>query len=220
MAGNPCNIATGNKYQREVDRAGGIGQLPIMRHYNSLRDDVDVGFGRGWTAGFLTTLEAVGNDFRVRRADGRAYRFTNDGGSWHADPDVQTRLFDDGQGYLVITADETEQRYDGSGRLLSETDRNGRTRSFSYDIAGRLTGIAGPLGATLSLSYDGNGHVISISDDAGRQWTYRYDDDDNLQFVDNPDGSTRQYHYDDGQIIIFTMKLPKPNGLNVFFHTV
>lgn len=196
LAGNPCNIASGNKYQREIDRPGGLGQLPIVRHYNSLRDDVDVGLGYGWTANFLTRLEPVGADLRVRRADGRAYRFSNGSVGWQADPDVQTRLFDDGAGYLVVTPDEREQRYAADGRLLSETDRNGRTVTYSY-TDGRLTGIAGPLGDSLSLSYHPDGHIATITDAANRQWAFRYDSDKNLEFVDNPDGTTRQYHYED-----------------------
>ncbi len=198
MAGNPCNIASGNKYQKEVDRPGTLGRLPIIRHYNSLGDDRDVGFGHGWTASFLTRMEPLGDDWRVRRADGKGYRFTSNGVSWQTDPDVQTSLLDDGSGYLVVTPDGTEQGFSADGRLLSEIDRNGRTLSYIYDLSDRLIEIAGPLGDTLSISYYGGGHIATITDDAGRQWGYRYDSDDNLQFVDNPDGSTRQYLYENG----------------------
>ena len=36
-AGNPISVATGNKYQRDVDYAGvGVFPLSVIRHYNSL----------------------------------------------------------------------------------------------------------------------------------------------------------------------------------------
>ena len=32
---NPCNVATGNKYQSETDYVAANGQLRLVRHYNS-----------------------------------------------------------------------------------------------------------------------------------------------------------------------------------------
>jgi hypothetical protein len=44
--GNPCNVATGNKYQKELDSDDST--LPITRHYNSKLTEVDFGIGQGW----------------------------------------------------------------------------------------------------------------------------------------------------------------------------
>jgi hypothetical protein len=52
MKGNPCNAATGNKFQSEVDLTSVDGGIPIIRYYNS-QLMVDVGFGVGWTSSIL-----------------------------------------------------------------------------------------------------------------------------------------------------------------------
>lgn len=47
LAGNPINLATGNKYQDEVDLFPMKGGLELVRYYNSLDHEVGV-LGRGW----------------------------------------------------------------------------------------------------------------------------------------------------------------------------
>lgn len=73
MVGNPCNVATGNKYQKEVDRSSTT--LPIVRHYNS-KLLVDFGLGYGWLTPYHRRLElfqtTTSATIRARQGDGFA----------------------------------------------------------------------------------------------------------------------------------------------------
>ena len=61
-------------------------------------------------------------------------------------------------------------QYDAADRLVSQTDRNGRTTDFTYDALGRLTGEqwidGGSTVRTLSYQYDAADQLTSASDPA------------------------------------------------------
>jgi len=54
--GNPCDPATGNKFQREEDYRSGDSRLLFSRSYNS-QGQKDLGLGMGWTHNFLGAIE-------------------------------------------------------------------------------------------------------------------------------------------------------------------
>ena len=73
--GNPINVITGNKYQREVDLPAlpGVLGLELVRHYNSQFSGA--GFpngimGRGWKLSYETDLYVVGRTLQIVQADG------------------------------------------------------------------------------------------------------------------------------------------------------
>ena len=58
-AGNPLDIVSGNKYQRETDmaRLPGVLGLEVVRHYNSGASHRDTGgLGRGWRLSYEVEL--------------------------------------------------------------------------------------------------------------------------------------------------------------------
>ena len=57
--GNPCNPATGNKFQSETDFAG--NGLSFTRSYNSRNHLVDIGLGKAWRSSYHKSL-AVSTD--------------------------------------------------------------------------------------------------------------------------------------------------------------
>ncbi len=81
------------------------------------------------------------------------------------------------------TADTlTYPSYDGAGNVLSRTDGNGVTTTYTYaDPESALTDITYPSGTigNVHLAYDAYGRRASMSDGTGSQ-TYAYDDDDAL----------------------------------------
>ncbi len=195
--GNPCNPATGNKYQPETDYVGGDGAPSIVRHYNSLLAGKDYGLGYGWTWMAVKKLELYGNTLQVREGDGRGEPFTkNNSGQWVGDADTKLTLTQDSTGYTLARQDGSVERYDTSGKLVSETDRNSRTTSYSYNVQGKLASVIGPFGHALAIGYDGNGRIASINDPAGGVYGYAYDTQGNLIRVTYPDGSFRAYHYE------------------------
>jgi YD repeat-containing protein len=195
--GNPCNPATGNKYQAESDYGSGDGSLSFTRHYNS-QFDADIGLGFGWTSTFHKRLEINGSTLRIRQATGRDEPFTCPGsGPCSGDPDTKLLLSRNSSGYALNLGDGATEGYDLDGHLLFERDRAGKTTTYNYDADGRLSMIVGPFGHALAFAYDANGHLSTMTNPAGGVFTYEYDANDNLIRVTYPDGASRSYHYED-----------------------
>jgi RHS repeat-associated protein len=91
--------------------------------------------------------------------------------------------------------DGRSDRYNLQGRLLSETDRSGRTTSYTYDSSNHVATVTGPFGHTLSFTYDGNHRLDRMTDPAGQVIRYSYNSAYNLVRVSYPDGTGKQYSY-------------------------
>ena len=193
-AGNPCNPATGNKYQREVDLQLPSG-LTFVRYYNSAQAR-RTSVGLNWHHSYSYGIESDGAEALVQRPDGRLYTYTLDGGVWGGNPDVDATLTQTAGGWTYTLGDGAQEVYDDTGRLLSLSDRLGRITTPGYDGDGRLITVTGPFGRTLSLAYDGEGRIQSVTDPAGQAYTYAYDDAGRLVSVTDPNGGVRTYHYE------------------------
>ena len=195
--GNPCDAATGNKYQTEDDYRSGDGLLTFTRHYNS-QFEGDVGLGIGWTSTFHRQLEIDDNDLVISQTTGRSEPFTCTGsGPCIGDPDTKLLLDQDATGYTLTLADSATERYDLNGRLIAETDRSGKTTTYGYDANGDLETTTGPFGHSLSFTQDPNGRLATLTDSHGGVYAYSYDANGNLTQVTYPDATVRIYHYED-----------------------
>lgn len=77
-----------------------------------------------------------------------------------------------------------KQSYNKRGWLMSETDANGKTTSYSYDAVGRLTGVTFPDGSGLSYSYTvASTSMVTYTDQAGNQWRCAYGKSGKLKTV-------------------------------------
>ena len=132
----------------------------------------------------------------VYRQDGRSYYYRWLENRWTPDSDVEMQLTKDGVGFILKQEDGATERYDTSGRLLSETDPTGKTTGFTYDGNGKLISVTGPFGHVLTLGYNASGRLASVSDLAGMVHSYGYDASGNLVTVTRPDSSVRTYHYE------------------------
>ena len=197
--GNPCDPATGNKYQREEDIRAGDGSLSLTRSYNS-QLDANLGFGFGWTSSLsskrLELLDAT--TIQIRQGNGRGEPFSKDAaGVWRGDADTQLILTQDASGYTLVYRSGVSERYDTTGKLLSDTDANGQTTSFGYDANDRVATVTGAFGHALSFAYGATGNVSTVTDPTGAVYAYNYDANNNLIRVDYPDASAKLYHYED-----------------------
>src|SRR5690606_32061454 len=126
-AGNPVNVASGNKYQRETDMPGLPGELglELVRHYNSF-DTRRGPWGTGWTLSYDTRLYRIGDSIQIVQADGSRVHFSTDPGSDVCTPENPA------YGSVRIRA----SREGGSGRGADETEgyvwrwRTGRSLWF------------------------------------------------------------------------------------------
>ena len=196
--GNPCDPATGNKYQSENDIRGGEASLTLTRSYNS-QFTANLGFGFGWTSTLsskrLELLDAT--TIQIRQGSGRGEPFSKDAaGVWQGDADTQLVLTQDTTGFTLSNRNGSSERYKTSGDLLSETDANAQVTSFSYDANNRVARVTGPFGHVLTYAYTAAGNVSTVTDPSGSIYAYSYDANNNLVRVTYPDASAKLYHYE------------------------
>jgi RHS repeat-associated protein len=222
--GNPCNAATGNKYETETDYAG-AGAMRFERYYNSVSVP-GAAFGLQWrgtydrrvaersatsgkryeypdneTMQLLNMQIPMFASVALERPDGKTFWFTQfSGGPWKSEPDIDGTLAKTESGWTYSTRDGTVESYDVSGRLVSITDRAGLAEALTYNGSGQLTQVTHTFGNRLSFTYEAAGRVSSLTDPAGRIVSYSYDAAGNLARVDYPDGTAKLYHYEDANL--------------------
>ncbi|OAH97910.1 hypothetical protein A1353_22385 [Methylomonas methanica] len=194
--GNPCDASTGNKYQAETDFENDAVGLGFTRHYNSGAFSVNGPLGFGWSHQLAPSLEILTGKIFIHQADGRAEWFTSSNGLWQGDADSRLRLAQDSNGYTLTDQQGNNERYNADGRILSRTELNSRTTSYSYDSNQRLAAVTGPFGHSLQLAYDTANRISSVTYPDGLYSQYQYDSQGNLSKVIYQDGSFRQYHYE------------------------
>lgn len=91
----------------------------------------------------------------------------------------------------------SSQTYDSRGQLKTETDANGKTRSFSYDALGQMVEIVDSLGGKTKADYDSRGNVIQIVDAKGKMTKFGYDRNNRLTREVLATGQTTIYAYDE-----------------------
>ncbi|WEN42643.1 Protein RhsC [Thauera sp. GDN1] len=225
-AGNPIDVLTGNKYQRETDLPAlpGVLGIEIVRHYNSAQAGTDAPLGllgRGWRLSYETDLYALEHELHIVQADGRRHVFTRD-------PKAQDRYTsaDPARGWVTSTASaslEGRMRYrwtwpdgrtldfDARGKLVQIRVPSGEFLSLTRGPRGELMKVTDPQGRSLSFEYAprdraGFRGVVAITSPLGR-FSYAHQNDhgrpglSNLVGVTHPDGGLRRYHYgaDDGE---------------------
>ena len=193
--GNPCNPATGNKYQTERDYADKNGTLSVTRSYNS-DFTTDLGFGQGWTAGILKSLGINSDEVFVRRGSGRYETFNNTGGQWNGPVFTRFSLTETGTGFVITKNKGDTETYTPLGQIVSETSADGQTTTYTYNGSDQLESITSHFGQSINLTWNATDHIETITDPFGGVYTYSYDAANNLTGVTYPDSTSRTYHYE------------------------
>ena len=198
---NPCNAATGNKYQPETDVSS--NGLSFTRSYNS-RNLEDIGLGKGWRNNHQKML-VVGADVLIQVSGrGRGEWWTKANGLWQGDADSDVIIIEDANDDFTLTrANGVVEKYNASGRLLSETDPNGQETTHTYNAANQLAQVTNHYGLSLTLAY-ANGKLDTVTDAGGAVYAYEYDAENNLATVVMPDSTpgdpldnpSKIYHYE------------------------
>jgi RHS repeat-associated protein len=208
VVGNPCDAATGNKFQEETDYSGPTG-LRFTRYYNSDASTVTASMGKLWRSEFDRRLEfpnlaSNGGKFNTgnprvyaHRPDGKILWFTFDlTSATSVAAGTRERLYRiDSQTWELVTPDGARERYvlrsnaaqtASFGRLEKITFRGGRTLTLAYTTADRLGSIRDDFGHTLSFTF-ASGRVSAITDPAGNKVLYQYNVQGHLSAVIYPD---------------------------------
>lgn len=192
-AGNPINLITGNKYQREVDMAPlpGVLGLEIVRHYNSAfsRPHHSTNLvGRGWKLSYETQLHAGPTTLQVVQADGSRIIFNRN----PRNPGLcESSTPADGRIEIIRTRRGEEFRW-----------RWANGRELSFNAAGKLVQILAPSGEFVTLQHDSRGRLFKVTDPQGRSLRLNYPDKHTtsagfrgVQTIDSPVGRfTYGYH--------------------------
>lgn len=221
-AGNPVHLATGNKYQHEIDLPAGpqAPDLELVRHYNALAPRHGV-LGRGWALSYDTRLRRAGARWRVVQADGSHIEFQGAAGAPLPNAHGSLRregrhwvwrwpngraLWFDAQGDLSRIVQPGAAGPQGAGPLAGAGSAGGRGAAIerntgSGPLAGTIARITAPDGTALVFHYRvaaGAAYLDHVDTRHGR-FQYRYDDngaEPRLSAVIRPDGMRRLYRYE------------------------
>ncbi|WP_187395055.1 phospholipase effector Tle1 domain-containing protein [Pigmentiphaga aceris] len=226
--GNPVNLATGNKYQRETDMAAAPGALGIelIRHYNA-RDMRTEALGRNWVWSYDTRLFRVGDTVQIVQADGSRVDFSRVPGASTCLPSdpalgvlhVQTGVR--GETMSWQWRDGRVLNFDEDGFLVGISIASGQRVSIrrARDMGrhrGALLEVADPQGRQLAFRYgaaepDGWRPLQGVDTPGGR-FTYAQDAERRLSTAIRPDGDARDYLYESGSAAWLTGIVARPLG--------
>ena len=212
MDGNPCNVASGNKYQVETDFTG-VGPFPLRleRYYNSdletpstnLGDqwrhfyDRKIFFSTGWPHNTYHSGPAIAY---LHRPNGQILAFVIDettGDGTPRDSDTIGTLERNGDTYEYRDANDALEVYSlhyssywtrTEGRLEEIEIRGGYTQTLTY-VNDLLDEVTDQFGRTLSFSYDTQDRITSVDDPNNRTYEFAYDTNGLLASVSYPDAT-------------------------------
>lgn len=217
----------------------GIGIYPLIgeRNYDSggvTPSAVEATmWGSQWRSAYDRAISYASNGTistaTVKRADGKQYYFNLSGTNFIGDADVVGSLVRSGvdasgnaTGWTYRNESDELETYDGSGKLISITNKAGLSQMLTYsdgtaganggyvlDAAGvataavlpsgKLIRVTAPAGHTLQFGYDTVGRAVKMTDPAGGAYQYSYSDTTsltaNLTAVTYPDGKVKTYLY-------------------------
>ena len=214
--GNPISLASGNKFQREVDiEAVGISPIEFVRYHNSL-GFVSRSFVNYWTHTYDRHVEIPidpqTEPVKVVRPDGKKLNFFWNGVGFEPFAGVKATLAETANGWTFTDNEMTVENFDADGLLVDITDIQGRVQTATYDSNNNIIRIADSLGGSLDFTYDAEARLSTVTDQANRTWTYRYEILGRLAYVDRPDGTTREYHYEDLRVPYALTGITLENG--------
>ncbi|RTZ43329.1 hypothetical protein EKL30_10685 [Candidimonas sp. SYP-B2681] len=208
-AGNPINVATGNKYQLETDLPANpnLPGIEIVRHYNGLDGRASI-LGTGWTLSYDTRLHHAGGSWQIAQADGSRVHFAS--AQNQPVPNSHGTLRFNGKHWVWAWPNGRELWFDTSGllvRLLAgpHLQLDIERHVQAGPLAGAIAKVSNRQSHSLSFAYrivDGKAYLEHIDSPFGRfQYHYRAhleERPERLQLITliRPDGMQRHYLYE------------------------
>jgi RHS repeat-associated protein len=194
--GDPINTSSGDVFEAVTDyQTAGQNRLDYTRYYNSLTVAYTFAseLGTNWRSNYDRFLQLnSGSQVIAERPDGQLIGFTNTGGSWGTDSDVDYTLTGSGTTWTLTDHSGTTEVYstfNGTEALLqSITLRNGYTKNLAYNSNGQLATVTDSYGRQLVFTYT-NGVVSTVTTPDGLVLTYGYNS------VNNPDDQLTSVSY-------------------------
>ena len=199
--GFQVNTLTGNLYIDRTDLTIPNQGIPIALtfSYNSYRDTLDDGFGKGWTfsLGMCYEVDSSGSVI-IHQADGRRDRYVPSMSSYLAPQGIFDQLQRDGDLVTLTTKYGMVYRFGNAQhkKLTQILDPNGNSLSLTYSN-GQPTSIVDESGRSIQLSWE-NGYLARVTDPnfpSGRSISYQYNSKGQLLSVTDPLANQVRYTY-------------------------
>lgn len=203
--GNPVHLASGNKFQYELDLpARRDGAFPALaRIYNAMDPRSGV-LGPGWQLAIDSRLVMRNGQWHIVQANGQHIRFNRVTGA--SVPNGSGALHADGSGYRWVWPDGTALAFDQSGGLVRMQTPGARdivlARQTDPPLTGAISSITqGPQSIRLAYDISGPHPRLRHADTPAGRFTYHYAHTDDsshsrLSHVTRPDGMQRHYLYE------------------------
>ncbi|MGH8540525.1 MAG: RHS repeat-associated core domain-containing protein, partial [Stenotrophobium sp.] len=227
-AGNPTDIADGNKIDHETDfKTRSSVPLRLVRFYNE-KGTLPGLFGASWHTAFDRSLGflSVGNGFcyatpgqsascvsattpsssistvKVIRSDGSMASYNLVAGSntyTNSSPDANDQLLHNSNGTWTLAKINGEvQNYSAGGMITSTVSPTGLGWTYNYSSSNYLQSAVYSNGQTISFGWSGP-FVTSVEDFAGNTYKYSYTGI-NLTGLTYPNGDTRTFYYENSSL--------------------
>lgn len=173
FVGNPINLATGNKYQEELDYSGKTRfPLDFIRYYNSATGQ--------WTHTFGESLSIGTESVQIEFADGRQSLFSISQGKYIGEPSELGILEKSNDRYTYKSPRGNTLEFDAAGVLIKESgpwgsvtltyaeskveaiSNSGTVLKISIDAGEKLKLLKAP-GLDLDYSYDKEGRLVAVN---------------------------------------------------------
>ncbi|SKB92540.1 DUF6531 domain-containing protein [Luteibacter sp. 22Crub2.1] len=193
-AGNPINIAIGNKFERQIDFADADGELRFERFYNGAE-------GR-WRHSYGASLIVTNGSAILTFEDGRASIFTVTANVATAESNERGSLAKSGANWVYSSPTNETMTFNSDGQLTAWKLASGLTQKLTYDFDenyNNLVTVTDSRGHVLSFTEDFSSHLVKLTAGALTA-TYVYSDGGTLTSVTRALGGksvSRSYVYDD-----------------------
>lgn len=214
--GNPIDVVTGAKQQREIDFQSMGSALHFSRYYHSGRTDHNIGLGQGWRHTYSVSLYLVDEShLQIQQADGRWIDFYALPASTETEKSLYMadKLMD---GYIVkepkpswYLPDGRVLRFHGS-HLTHIEYANGDSLTLHY-LYNRLKAVVDGTGSVLRFEYADASNDLPIYDStltpsftgaltelqlpSEQSIEFEYDRQRNLHKALYPNQQSKWYHY-------------------------
>jgi hypothetical protein len=223
--GDPINTSSGDVFETVTDyQTAGQNKLNYIRYYNSLTVAYTFAseLGTNWRSNYDRFLQLNSSSQVIaERPDGQEIGFTNSGGSWASDSDVDYTLSESGTTWILTDHDDTTEVYsainDTEALLQSITLRNGYTQTLTQNSNGQLATVTDSYGRELVFTYS-NGVVSSVTTPDGLVLTYGYNSVNNtdeqlasVSYSTSP-ATSQQYLYQNSNLPYALTSIVDENG--------
>jgi len=209
--GNPVDLRSGNKYQRETDLPMQGSGLELVRHYNAM-DPRASALGRGWSWSYDTRIYAIGKQLQVVQADASRLVFQCARSRCVAGENYRGEIHRLASGWLWSWPTGKKLYFDEHGRLIRLSSQEGdevliQRHPERSKLFGEIDWVESH-NQQLKFIYDEQGlrpRLLKVDTPQGR-FTYLHDQpeaekglrkkNNRLVRVNRPDDMQRIYHYE------------------------